>query len=131
LSTSRSERRGRCRRSRTAAFNLSLVISAAFAPRGRLALGLEAAWLDWAELVLGLALAAAKGALLRDELAGRARASSWLRGSGSGAAGAIPLRKAGCSGAPRVDLRCRLLGVSAWIGRPGVLTAALGFGRIV
>lgn len=107
-------------------FNLSLLISGALL-LGVLALGWKPQWLDWAELVLGLTMAA-EGVLL---------AANWR-----GARGLTleRLQRRRTRRQARASLRSRLvwrlaspalqlLGV-AWIGA-GMLTAALGLGRIV
>jgi hypothetical protein len=102
-------------------FNLSLLISGALL-LGVLALGWKPRWLDWAELVLGVAMAA-EGVLL---------ATNWR--------GARRLTLGRLRSGRQVSLRSRivwrlaspalqLLGV-VWIGA-GMLTAALGLGRIV
>jgi hypothetical protein len=107
-------------------FNLSLLISGALL-LGVLALGWKPRWLDWAELVLGFAMAA-EGTLL---------ATNW-RGARKLALERLQRRRsrrqARASLLSRIVWRLaspalQLLGV-AWIGA-GMLTAALGLGRIV
>jgi hypothetical protein len=107
-------------------FNLSLLISGALL-LGVLALGWKARWLDWAELVLGFAMAA-EGTLL---------ATNW-RGARKLALERLQRRRSRrqsrASLLSRIVWRLaspalQLLGV-AWIGA-GMLTAALGLGRIV
>lgn len=120
LPTSRSERALAAAVHR--GFNLSLVISAALL-LGVLALGWKPRWLAWAELVLGLALAA-EGALL---------ATDW-RGARKLAIGRLRRRRTRASLRSRIGWRLaspalQLLGV-VWVGA-GVLTAALGLGRII
>jgi hypothetical protein len=107
-------------------FNLSLVISGALL-LGVLALGWKARWLDWAEVVLGLAMAT-EGALL---------ATNW---HGARKLALLRLQQRQSERQAHTSLRRRivwrlaspaleLIGV-AWVGA-GVLTAALGLGRIV
>ena len=107
-------------------FNLSLLISGALL-LGVLALGWKPRWLDWAELVLGFAMAA-EGTLL---------ATNW-RGARKLALERLQRRRSRrqsrASLLSRIVWRLaspalQLLGV-AWIGA-GMLTAALGLGRIV
>jgi membrane-bound metal-dependent hydrolase YbcI (DUF457 family) len=107
-------------------FNLSLVISGALL-LGVLALGWKAPWLDWAELVLGLAMAI-EGALLATNWRGARRLALWRlqrRRAGRQAQTSLRSRIIWRLASPALEL----LGV-VWVGA-GVLTAALGLGRIV
>jgi hypothetical protein len=102
-------------------FNLSLLISGALL-LGVLALGWKPRWLDWAELVLGVAMTA-EGVLLATNWRGARRLT--LGRLRSGRQVSLQSRVVWRLASPALQL----LGV-AWIGA-GMLTAALGLGRIV